>query len=104
MKVATAADEARCPPTLNPSALGRMWLAWWMVHDDSHKTLRASADSNSRRAGLVAMAVLPGTVITANVTAPTSAKNLKFSRHTPANWDKLPIRITPARVYPSADA
>jgi hypothetical protein len=27
--------------------------------------LRASADSNSRRAGSVAMAVLPGTVITA---------------------------------------
>src|SRR6478609_9412593 len=30
-----------------------------MVHDDSHRTLRASADSNSRRADSVAMAALP---------------------------------------------
>src|SRR6476660_1160710 len=36
-----------------------MGLAWWMVHDDSHSTLRASADNSSRRAASVAMAVLP---------------------------------------------
>jgi hypothetical protein len=29
-----------------------------MVHDDSHNTLRASAESNSRRAGSIGMAVL----------------------------------------------
>src|ERR1700710_358443 len=32
-----------------------------MVHDDSHSTLRASADSISRRAGSIGMAALPGT-------------------------------------------
>jgi len=37
------------------------------------------------------MAVLPGTVITANVTVSASAKNLKFSRHTAVNWDKFPF-------------
>jgi hypothetical protein len=34
-----------------------------MVHDDSHNTLRASADSISRRAGSTGMAVFPGTVM-----------------------------------------
>src|SRR5262245_34706891 len=36
-----------------------MWLAWWMVHDDSHSTLRASADISSRRLDSIAMAA-PG--------------------------------------------
>jgi hypothetical protein len=30
-----------------------------MVQDDSHSTLRASADNSSSRSGWVAMAVLP---------------------------------------------
>jgi hypothetical protein len=34
-----------------------------MVHDDSHSTLRASADNSSRRAGSIGMAALSGTVI-----------------------------------------
>src|SRR3954464_12238990 len=33
-----------------------MWLAWWMVQDDSHSTFRDSADSISRRAGAIPMA------------------------------------------------
>jgi hypothetical protein len=30
-----------------------------MVHDDSHNTLRLSADSISRRAGAIPMAAIP---------------------------------------------
>ena len=30
------AEEAWCPPTLIPSALGRMWLALWIIQCDSH--------------------------------------------------------------------
>jgi hypothetical protein len=49
MMVASEAEEAWWPPTFRPSAFGRMWLAWWMVQDDSHSTLRASAFKRSRR-------------------------------------------------------
>src|SRR3982751_4889961 len=34
-----------------------------MVHDDSHRTLRASADNVSRRAGSIGMRELPGAMI-----------------------------------------
>src|SRR6266446_1152491 len=72
-----------------------------MVHDDSHSTLRASADNNSRRAGSVAMAVLPNQWLGQDVNASTLAKNLKFSRHAAKNWDKLPIWSLQVRVYPN---
>jgi hypothetical protein len=32
------AEEAWCPPTLIPSGLGRMWLAWWIIQCDSHSS------------------------------------------------------------------
>ena len=63
MMVASEAEDAWWPPTFSPSVLGRMWLAWWMVHDDSHSTLRARADSVSRCAGSIGMTALPGTVM-----------------------------------------
>src|SRR3954465_374615 len=58
MMVASEADEAWCPPTFKPSVLGRMWLAWWMVHDDSHSALLDSAVSVSRRAESTGIAML----------------------------------------------
>src|SRR5262249_415246 len=42
--------EAWWPPTLRPSRLGRIWLALWIIHDDSQSTLRSSALSTARRA------------------------------------------------------
>src|SRR5260370_34885920 len=45
-----------------------------MVHDDSHRTLRASAASNARRAGSVAMAVFGGGEYAAMLTQPLSLK------------------------------
>src|SRR5579863_423706 len=38
----TEAHDAWCPPTFSPSRLGRIWLAWWIIHDDSHSSLRSS--------------------------------------------------------------
>src|SRR4029077_13609424 len=58
MMVASEAEDAWWPPTFNPSALGRTWLAWWIVHDDSHSALRARADNVSRRAESTGMAML----------------------------------------------
>ena len=46
MIVASDADDAWWPPTFRPSSLSRMWLALWIVHDDSHSTLRSSSDEN----------------------------------------------------------
>src|ERR1700733_8510859 len=59
MMVASEAEDAWCPPTFNPSTLGLMWLAWWMVQEESHSTLRANADRVSRRADVFGMAWLP---------------------------------------------
>src|SRR6185437_16750572 len=93
MTVASEAEEAWCPPTFNPSTLGLIWLAWWIVQEDSHSTLRASADRVSRRADAVGMAKLPalgfGDPIAADVTAPGFAENLKFWRHTLIFWYDL---------------
>src|SRR5450759_2843618 len=75
-----------------------------MVHDDSHRTLRASADSISRRAGSIGMTALPGTVNGRDFSASICVKNLKFSRHTPEYWDKFPLSSPSSRVYPNADA
>ena len=41
--------DAWCPPTLSPSRAGLRWLALWIVHDDSHSTLRSSAARIARR-------------------------------------------------------
>ena len=38
------ADEAWWPPTFSPSVLSRMWLAWWMVQEESHNTFRCRAE------------------------------------------------------------
>jgi len=59
-----------------------MWLAWWMVHEDNHSTLRASADRVSRRADVFGMGVAPnpkafGGPMAADFTASGFAKNLK---------------------------
>src|SRR5690349_6027541 len=51
MTVATEALDAWCPPTLSPSRLGRRWLALWIIHEESHSTLRSSALSSVRRSG-----------------------------------------------------
>jgi hypothetical protein len=56
-----------------------------MVHDDSQSTLRASADSISRRAGSVGMAGLPAPWLPHDINGPAVAKNLKLSRHTAIN-------------------
>ncbi len=50
MIVAIDALDAWWPPTLRPSRLGRMWLALWIIHDDSQSTLRSSARSTRSRA------------------------------------------------------
>src|SRR5262245_60046692 len=42
--------EAWWPPTFRPSRLGRIWLALWIIHDDSQSTLRSSAFSTASRA------------------------------------------------------
>src|SRR3954470_239705 len=60
MMVASDADEAWWPPTFSPSVLGRMWLAWWMVHDDSHSTFLARALNSSRRLDGMDMAATHG--------------------------------------------
>src|ERR1700722_9284188 len=93
-----------------------------MVHDDNHSTLRARADSISRRAGSIGMAgslkfigqkiskTTPCKVERARLAAPApgnhiavrAAKNLKFKRHTFKNWDKLPIQAIDDRVHPNA--
>src|SRR3974390_334246 len=49
MMVASEAEDAWCPPTFNPSALSRRWLALWIVQLASHNTLRSSAERISRR-------------------------------------------------------
>src|ERR1700722_17231461 len=36
------AHDAWCPPTFSPSRLGRMWLALWIIHADSHRSLRSN--------------------------------------------------------------
>src|ERR1700722_20401359 len=38
----TEAQEAWWPLTFSPSRLGRMWLALWIIHDDSQSSLRSS--------------------------------------------------------------
>src|SRR5882672_3241132 len=38
----TEAHDAWWPPTFSPSRLGRMWLALWIIHDDSQSSLRSS--------------------------------------------------------------
>ena len=43
----TEAQDAWCPPTFSPSRLGRMWLALWIIHDDSHSSLRSSCFRNA---------------------------------------------------------
>ena len=90
MMVASEADEAWCPPTLSPSVFERMWLAWWMVHDDSHSALRASAVNVSRRAESTGMAMLPENRSDDDTPA-GGAKLLNFSRHTSEYWDTLPM-------------
>ena len=44
MTVASDADEAWWPPTLRPSTFSRMWLALWIIHDDSHSTFFSSSE------------------------------------------------------------
>src|SRR5579871_5805516 len=38
----TEEHDAWWPPTFSPSRLGRIWLALWIIHDDSHSSLRSS--------------------------------------------------------------
>ena len=47
------AQLAWCPPTFSPSALSRMWLAWWMVQADSQR-------SRSSRIFSASMSVVAG--------------------------------------------
>src|SRR4051794_26917777 len=103
MMVASEADEAWWPPTFRPSALDLTWLAWWMVHDDSHRTFRASAESIWRRVGSIAIMASPE-VTTSDVSAQARSKNLNFSRQRWALWDKIPNRPLLVRVYSNAHA
>src|SRR3954447_19022038 len=80
-----------------------MWLAWWMVHDDSHSTLRDSADSISRRAGAIPMAAVPAMANKANSNPRGLRKNLKNWRHTRVSWDKLPGLARKPRVHSNDD-
>src|ERR1700755_2826489 len=84
MMLASEAEEAWWPPTFSPSVLGRTWLAWWMVHDDSHSTLRASADSISRRAGSMGITVLPGQSFWPMLAGPAALKISNY-RDIPGN-------------------
>src|SRR5215472_899285 len=86
MMVASEAEEAWWPPTFSPSLLVRTWLAWWMVHDDSQSTLRASAISVSRRAASIAMAFLPTSAVCKSSPAGV-VKYLNFSHNTREYWD-----------------
>ncbi len=36
------AQLAWWPPTFSPSRFGRMWLALWIIQDESHSSLRSS--------------------------------------------------------------
>ena len=53
MMLVIEAQLAWCPPTFSPSALSRMWLAWWIVHADSQRSRssRILRDSMSVVAG-----------------------------------------------------
>src|SRR3546814_10413696 len=48
MRVASEALEAWWPPTFTPPLLGRMWLAWWIIQEDSQRTFFSSASSICR--------------------------------------------------------
>src|ERR1700704_2968070 len=73
-----------------------------MAHDDSQRTLRASADNSSKRAGSIAMAILRAYSVSVDFSGPRLAKNLKFSRHTRQYWDKFPQSDLKPRVHPNA--
>src|SRR6185312_13448574 len=47
------AQLAWCPPTFSPSLFSRMWLAWWMVQAESHR-------SRSSRVFKASMSVVSG--------------------------------------------
>src|SRR5262245_26701960 len=80
--------EAWWPPTLSPSRLGRIWLALWIIHDDSQSTLRSSALSTASRCARASrsLAVIEETRVsgvamsTPRLTslAPGRAKNLAY--------------------------
>jgi hypothetical protein len=43
------AQDAWCPPTFSPSRLGRMWLALWIIHEDSQSNFRSSCFNTRTR-------------------------------------------------------
>src|SRR5581483_11143311 len=74
-----------------------------MVQDDSHSTLRESADSSSRRLGSMAMTSPPGDSRSETYFNPATAPIiLNFSRQTAINWYKLPKCAPYTRVHPNA--
>src|SRR6476620_194247 len=46
------AQLAWCPPTFSPSALSRMWLAWWIVQADRKRSLSSRILRASMSAGV----------------------------------------------------
>src|SRR4249919_2867366 len=75
-----------------------------MVQDDSHSTLRASADNNSRRADSIGMGKRSGLEdqIWPNSSGPEVPINLKFTLHTRQYWDKIPLLVPSDRVHSNA--
>src|SRR3546814_9705749 len=55
MRVASEALEAWWPPTWTPPLLGRRWLAWWIIQEDSQRIFFSSASSISRWPACVGM-------------------------------------------------
>ena len=52
------AQLAWWPPTFRPSALSRMWLAWWMVHADSQRS-RSSSILSAAMSGVTGLSIAP---------------------------------------------
>src|SRR5436190_4104841 len=89
MMVASEAEEAWWPPTFRPSTLGLIWLAWWIVHDDSHSTLRVSAVRISVERGEAGMA--NDSVSTARMLRESGRQRvLKFSLSHRQYWKIFP--------------
>src|SRR6185312_6249945 len=72
-----------------------------MVQDDSHSTFRDSAESISRRAESIAMALLPELGSPVNSSPGANPEYLKFSRHTGQYWDILPQISQSSGFFPN---